>query len=69
MWKYIESETIKDYTYLTNELQDKGFIVKGVVIDDKRGLFKAFDAFPIQIFRVKDVKYYKFIGWWSILST
>lgn len=49
MWKYIESEMIKDYTYLTNELQDKGFIVKGVVIDGKRGLFKAFDAFPIQM--------------------
>lgn len=49
MWKYIESEMIKDYTYLTNELQGKGFIVKGVVIDGKRGLFKAFDAFPIQM--------------------
>ena len=49
MWKYIESEMIKDYTYLTNELQDKGFIFKGVVIDGKRGLFKAFNAFPIQM--------------------
>ena len=49
MWKYIESEMIKDYTYLTNEFQGKGFIVKGVVIDGKKGLFKAFDAFPIQM--------------------
>ena len=49
IWKYIESETIKDYMYLTNELKDKGFSVRGVVIDGKRGLFKAFDAFPVQM--------------------
>jgi len=49
IWKYIESETIKDYMYLTNELKDKGFSVRGIVIDGKRGLFKAFDAFPVQM--------------------
>ena len=45
----IESETIKDYAYLKNELQNKGFSVKGIVIDGKRGLFKAFEEFPIQM--------------------
>jgi len=45
IWKYIESETIKDYTYLKNELQGRGFTIKGITIDGKRGLFKAFDEF------------------------
>jgi hypothetical protein len=49
IWKYIESETIKDYMYLTNELKDKSFSVRGVVIDGKRGLFRAFDAFRVQM--------------------
>lgn len=48
IWKYIESETIKDYTHLKNELEDKGFSVKGIVIDGKRGLFKAFDKFSVK---------------------
>jgi hypothetical protein len=50
IWKYIESETIKDYRYLTNELKEKEFSVRGVVIDGKRGLFKAFDAFRVQMY-------------------
>ena len=49
IWKHIESETIKDYIYLKNELQSKGFTIKGVVIDGKRGLFKAFDDFHVQM--------------------
>ena len=49
IWKYIESETIKDYTYLKNELENRGFTIKCIVIDGKRGLFKAFEAFPVQM--------------------
>jgi len=49
IWKHIESETIKDYTYLKNELQSRGFTIKGIVIDGKRGLFKGFEVFPVQM--------------------
>jgi len=49
IWKHIESETIRDYTHLKNELLRKGFTIKGIVIDGKRGLFKAFDEFPVQM--------------------
>ena len=49
IWKYIVSETIKDYTCLKNELQGRGFTIKSITIDGKRGLFKAFDEFPVQM--------------------
>ncbi len=49
IWKHIESETVKDYNYLKHELLLSGFTIKGVVIDGKRGLFRAFDDFPVQM--------------------
>lgn len=49
IWKHIESETVKDYNYLKHELLRRGFTIKGVIIDGKRGLFRAFDDFPIQM--------------------
>ena len=49
IWKHIESEQIKDYVYLKDELITMGFTVNGIVIDGKRGLFKAFEEFPVQM--------------------
>jgi len=49
IWKYIESETIKDYNHLKHELLHSSFNIKGVVIDGKRSLFRAFDDFPVQM--------------------
>ena len=49
IWKYIESETVKDYNHLKHELLRRGFTINGVVIDEKRGLFRAFDDFPLQM--------------------
>jgi len=45
----IESETIKDYNHLKHELLRRGFTIKDVVIDGKRGLFRAFSTFPVQM--------------------
>ena len=49
IWKHIESEQISDYVYLKDELTAMGFIINGVTVDGKRGLFKALDEFPVQM--------------------
>ena len=49
IWKHIETEQIKDYKYLIDELIDKGFVIQGVVVDGKRGLFRALDEYPVQM--------------------
>ena len=49
IWKHIESEKIQDYVYLKNELIAMGFTINGITIDGKRGLFKAFEEFPVQM--------------------
>ena len=49
LWKHIESEKIKDYVYLKDELIAMGFNINGIIIDGMRGLFKAFDELPVQM--------------------
>lgn len=49
IWKHIESERINDYVYLKDELIAIGFSINGIVIDGKRGLFRSFDSFPVQM--------------------
>lgn len=49
IWKHIESERVKDYTYLLDELLSRGFSINGVVLDGKRGLFSAFHEYPVQM--------------------
>jgi len=48
-WKHIETEQIKDYTYLVDQLLEKGFTINGVVVDGKRGLFRALEEYPVQM--------------------
>jgi len=49
IWKHIESEKLIDYIHLKHELIDKGFIIKGITVDGKRGLFRALEAYPVQM--------------------
>ena len=49
IWKHIENELVKDYSQLLQELLDLGYIIKAIIIDGKRGLFKAFHEYPIQM--------------------
>jgi len=49
IWKHIESEVIKDYKYLKEELIRIGYIITSVTLDGKRGLYKAFEGIPIQM--------------------
>ena len=49
IWKHIESELLKDYRYLKDELIVIGYTIESVTLDAKRGLKKAFKNIPIQI--------------------
>lgn len=40
---------MKEYIYLKDELINKGFIINGITVDGKRGLFRALKEFPIQM--------------------
>ncbi len=42
LWKHVDSELVKDYKQQLNILLDLGYEVKAIIIDGKRGLYKAF---------------------------
>jgi len=48
-WKHVQSETIKDYRYLLTELINLGYTINSITIDGKRGLYKAFKDYPVQM--------------------
>ena len=49
LWKHIESELVKDYKQLLKQLLDLGYTVQSVTIDGKRGLYKVFKDYPVQM--------------------
>ena len=49
MWKHVQSELTSDYKQLLQRLLDIGYEVKAIIIDGKRGLFKAFKDYPVQM--------------------
>ncbi|MCF6310518.1 MAG: hypothetical protein L3J19_08640 [Sulfurimonas sp.] len=49
IWKHVQSELVKDYKQLLQRLLDYGYVVKAIIIDGKRGLFKAFKDYPVQM--------------------
>ena len=49
IWKHIQSEKILDYKYLLQELLILGYKIKSITIDGKRGLYKAFEDYPVQM--------------------
>jgi len=49
IWKHVQSELTKDYKQLLQRLLDMGHIIKAIIIDGKRGLYKAFKDYPIQM--------------------
>lgn len=42
IWKHIDSETIFDYKQLLQTLLDLDYTIQAIIIDGKRGLYKAF---------------------------
>jgi len=49
IWKHVQSELTKDYKQLLQRLLDIGYEVQAIIIDGKRGLYKAFKDYPIQM--------------------
>jgi hypothetical protein len=49
VWKHVQSELTKDYKQLLQRLLDIGYEVKAIIIDGKRGLYKAFKDYPVQM--------------------
>lgn len=48
-YHFIESETNTEYAKLKKDIINSGFSIKAVIIDGRRGLFRMFEAFPIQM--------------------
>lgn len=49
LWKHVQSELGKDYKQLLYRLLDLGYDIQAVIIDGKRGLYKVFKEYPIQM--------------------
>jgi hypothetical protein len=49
VWKHIDSETIFDYKQLLQTLLDLGYTIQAIIIDGKRGLYRAFKEFSVQM--------------------
>ena len=49
IWKHIDSETVADYKQLLQTLLELGYTIQAIIIDGKRGLYKAFKDFPVQM--------------------
>ncbi|MGB4627070.1 MAG: hypothetical protein WBI36_04630 [Erysipelotrichaceae bacterium] len=47
--KYVYHECIKDYVECVQYIVNQGFIVKGMVVDGMRGLFKTFSQYQVQM--------------------
>ena len=49
IWKHVQSELTIDYKQLLQRLLEIGYTVKAIIIDGKRGLYKAFKDYPVQM--------------------
>jgi hypothetical protein len=49
LWKHIESEKAADYRQMLKHLLELGYTIQSVTVDGKRGLYKVFDGYPIQM--------------------
>jgi len=49
IWKLISKETVDEYQNLLQKLLSLGFAINGVTVDGKKGLFRVFKDYPIQM--------------------
>jgi hypothetical protein len=49
IWKHISSETVAEYKDLKKQIEELGYVIKGVTFDGKRGLPKLFKGYPVQM--------------------
>ena len=60
IWKHINSELVIDYKQQLQVLLDLGYKVQAIIIDGKRGLYKAFKDYPVQISEESHTKIYNY---------
>jgi len=49
IWKHIETEKAIDYKQLLHQLLSLGYTINSITVDGKKGLYKVFDGYPIQM--------------------
>lgn len=49
LYRFILYETINEYVLAIAELKQHGFVIDGIVADGRRGIFRAFPEYPIQM--------------------
>ena len=49
IWKHIETEKAVDYNQLLEQLINLGYTILSVTVDGKKGLYKVFSDYPIQM--------------------
>lgn len=54
---FVKSETVKDYTDAVSSIKERGYCIRGLIIDGKQSLFKTFSEYPIQMcqFHMKQI--------------
>lgn len=54
---FVKSETVKDYADAVSCIKERGYCIRGLIIDGKKSLFKQFSDYPIQMcqFHMKQI--------------
>ena len=54
---FVKSETVKDYEDAVSSMKERGYSIRGLIIDGKQSLFKTFSDYPIQMcqFHMKQI--------------
>ena len=54
---FVKSETVKDYEDAVSSIKERGYTIRGLVIDGKQSLFKTFSEYPVQMcqFHMKQI--------------
>jgi len=54
---FVKSETVKEYEDAVSSIKERGYTIRGLIIDGKRSLFKTFSGYPIQMcqFHMKQI--------------
>lgn len=54
---FVKSETVKDYEDAVSSIVERGYSIRGIIIDGKQALFKTFSGYPIQMcqFHMKQI--------------
>ena len=54
---FVKSETVKDYEDAISSIKERGYVIRGLIIDGKQSLFRAFSEYHIQMcqFHMKQI--------------